>query len=80
MKFRWFELLKSMDLKDLPQSKIEEILEATAPSSLANSPISSEWNIFNRIPQIQNPNDTVRDYKEEDDEENENSDYEIFDY
>lgn len=78
MKHRWFELLRNMDLSSLPQNKLEEILEITAPS-LTGSAIGADWNSLRKMSQMQK-------YDEESDNENnlikydEGSDYEIFDY
>ena len=80
MKLRWFELLKSMDLKNLPQSKIEEILEATAPSSYSGAPISSDWNVFNKVVKSPDTINSNQEYDEDEDDHEEGSDYEIFDY
>ena len=67
-----------MDLSSLPQNKLEEILEITAPS-LTGSAIGADWNSLRKMSQMQK-------YDEESDNENnlikydEGSDYEIFDY
>jgi len=67
-----------MDLSSLPQNKLEEILEITAPS-LIGSAIGADWNSIRKMSQMQK-------YDEESDNENnlikydEGSDYEIFDY
>jgi hypothetical protein len=78
MKQRWFELLRNMDLSSLPQNKLEEILEITAPS-VTGSAIGADWNSLRKISQMQNFDD------DSDNEINaikydEESDYEIFDY
>lgn len=78
MKYRWFELLRNMDLSSLPQNKLEEILEITAPS-VNGSAIGADWNSLRKISQMQK-------FEEESDNEisaikyEEESDYEIFDY
>lgn len=78
MKQRWFELLRNMDLSSLPQNKLEEILEITAPS-LSGSAIGADWNSLKKMSQIQS-------FEDDSDNEidtikyDEGSDYEIFDY
>lgn len=78
MKHRWFELLRNMDLSSLPQNKLEEILEITAPS-VTGSAIGADWNSLRKMSQMQK-------FDEESDNEcnaikyDEGSDYEIFDY
>lgn len=75
MKQRWFELLRGMDLSSLPQNKLEEILEITAPIT-SGSVIGSDWNSLSKI------NHPPSSESEEEIEINggEESDYEIFDY
>lgn len=75
MKQRWFELLRGMDLSSLPQNKLEEILEITAPAA-AGSVIGADWNSLSKEYQ---PQDSESD-EESEDNELEESDYEIFDY
>lgn len=78
MKQRWFELLRNMDLSSLPQNKLEEILEITAPS-LSGSAIGADWNSLRKMSQMQS-------FEDDSDNEintikyDEGSDYEIFDY
>lgn len=79
MKQRWFELLRGMDLSSLPQNKLEEILEITAPAS-AGSVIGADWNSLSKV----NINQ-LKNYESEEEEGieingGEESDYEIFDY
>lgn len=77
MKQRWFELLKGMDLSSFPQNKLEEILDITGPA-IAGSIIGADWNSLSKV------NETHNLYSESDEEtelnEEQNSDYEIFDY
>jgi len=75
MKQRWFELLRGMDLSSLPQNKLEEILEITAPATLG-SVIGADWNSLSKghHPQISESDDEIEVNEEE------GSDYEIFDY
>lgn len=77
MKQRWFELLKGMDLSSFPQNKLEEILDLTSPA-VSGSVIGADWNSLSKVYETQNS------YSESDEEielnEEENSDYEIFDY
>lgn len=78
MKQRWFELLRGMDLSSLPQNKLEEILEITAPASVG-SVIGADWNSLSKV----NINQ-LKNYESEEEgieiNEGEESDYEIFDY
>ena len=80
MKHRWFELLRNMDLSSLPQNKLEEILEITAPTVSASA-IGADWNSLRKMSQIQK----LDDESDSDEEVNgievsDESDYEIFDY
>ena len=75
MKQRWFELLRSMDLSSLPQNKLEEILEITAPATMG-SVIGADWNSLSKDHKMQ-----ISEEEEEIEvDEDEESDYEIFDY
>lgn len=83
MKIRWFELLRSMDLTSFSQEKLEEILEITTP--VGSSPvIGADWNSLSRSTSIKitetssQINSENEDFKEG--EEEDFSDYEIFDY
>lgn len=84
MKIRWFELLRSMDLTSFSQHKLEEILEITNPVG-SNRAIGADWNSLIRSSSnsfeinetsFQFENENLKDEKEEE----EFSDYEIFDY
>lgn len=79
MKLRWFELLRNMDLSSLPQNKLEEILEITAPGT-SISAIGADWNSLSKS--SHNDEEILDSEGDENDfnEEKEESDYEIFDY
>lgn len=77
MKQRWFELIRGMDLSSLPQHKLEEILEITAPVTVGSA-IGADWNSLNRTKRV--PKSEPYEEEEADSVENEDSDYEIFDY
>jgi hypothetical protein len=78
MKYRWFELVRSMNLSSLPQNKLEEILEITAPTTLGSA-IGADYNSLSRMSQGQTLNEYV-DRGVTEIYESEESDYEIFDY
>ena len=79
MKQRWFEMLRKMDLSSLPQHKLEEILDITAPS-LGNKSIGAEWNSLIRSAQSVGSSAIQSEDESLDDGVEEESDYEIFDY
>ena len=78
MKYRWFELVRSMNLSSLPHNKLEEILEITTPAALGSA-IGADYNSLSRMSQELNLNEYF-DVEVNEIDESEESDYEIFDY
>lgn len=73
-----------MDLSSLPVNKLEEILEITAPGS-SGSAIGADWNSLSKLSGqmgglLELDDEQINYSEEEEDDDVEDSDYEIFEY
>ena len=79
MKARWFELIKSADLSALPPQKLEEILQVIAPQTGKLALPGSFKQIISEMKSIEPEIEVDQELEGSEDEQEEESDYEIFD-